>query len=368
MNRQRISSKWALACARATLFLTAPLCGPTLAADWHPPEVTTRVTDAGTYTIDAKGFALYTYARDDKPGVSTCVKECIAAWPALAAPDGVSAQEPWSVITRDDGARQWALNGKPLYRYVRDTLPGHAQGDRVGNAWTLAFAPLSVPPGLAVRSLFAGRTLVDGRGHTLYVRADDKPCDRPCQKTWTPVAAPLAAGTLGPFSVMAQPDGTPQWAYKGERLFAHTDDYVAGLVRSADPAWRAVVLEPAPPLPAWVTIQNSDWGEVYADQHGMTLYTFAGDMQKTRELLCNDQCMAVWKTVAAAERDQPSGEWAPLPAPAGGKLWAYKGSVVYVHTRDREPGAVGGDKWAAGSGGGGGGFMPIVLRRDYEAD
>lgn len=360
MKRSHMPTTWALSILLA--------CGSALAATDLPPEVTTRKTDAGVYYLDAKGMALYTYARD-QVGVSTCVKECVLAWPPLAASEGATTQGAWSVITRsDDGSKQWALDGKPLYRYVRDKLPGVAQGDRVGNAWSVAFAPLVMPPGMAVRSLFVGRTLVDGRGHTLYSRTDDKACDRDCRKSWVPFTAPMAARALGDFTVMAEPDGTPQWAYKGKRLFARADDHKAGIVRAADPVWRAVVLEAAPSLPAWITVQNSDWGEVYADTRGMTLYTFSGDMQRTRELLCNEQCMAVWKTVAATEADPPAGEWAPVPSPEGGTVWAYKGSVVYIHTRDKEPGAVGGDKWAAGSGGGGGGFMPIVLRRDYEED
>lgn len=368
MNLSRIPSTWTLAYARVTALWVGILCAPTLAADNLPPDITTRKTDAGVHYLDAKGMALYTYARD-QAGVSTCVKDCALAWPPLAAAEGASAQGPWSIIARpDDGSKQWALNGRPLYRYVRDKLPGVAQGDRVGNAWSVAFAPLAVPPGMAVRSLFAGRTLVDGRGHTFYTRADNSACDRACRKIWIPAAAPMVARALGDFTVMAEPDGTPQWAYKGQRLYSRADDHKAGIIRSADPAWRAVVLEAAPPLPAWITVQNSDWGEVYADTRGMTLYTFAGDMQRTRELLCNEQCMAVWKTVAASDADLPAGEWAPQPSADGSKVWAYKGSAVYIHTRDKEPGAVGGDKWVAGSGGGGGGFMPIVLRRDYEED
>jgi len=43
-------------------------------------------------------------------------------------------------------------------------------------------------------------------------------------------------------------------------------------------------------------------------------------------------------------------------------------NAVYLYTCDNEPGITVGDKWAAGSGGGDGGFMPAVMRRDYEED
>ena len=54
------------------------------------------------------------------------------------------------------------------------------------------------------------------------------------------------------------------------------------------------------------------------------------------------------------------------PTPRAGRVWAYKGNPVYTHTRDRGPGRVGGDKWAAGVGGGGGGWIPVPRRRDLE--
>ncbi len=354
------------------IVLMSAVCASAGADDWRPPEVTTRATDAGTYLADTKGMALYTYAQDNAPGKSACVKECPNVWPPLAAGPDAAPRDGWTVITRDDGTKQWAWKGKPLYGYVRDKYPGLALGDRVANAWAVAFQPLKLPPGIVVRSMFAGRTLTDSRGHTLYVNSGettDKPaCDRTCQQTWKPMAAPMAAKAVGEFTVALQPDGLKQWAHRGRRLYLNAEDPKPGIVnKAATGAWSAAVLEAAAPLPAWVTIQNSDWGEVYADDRGMTLYSFSGNMQQIRELLCGDECMSVWRTVAATAGDRASGEWTPLTSPDGKIQWAYKGDPVYVHARDREPGAVGGDKWGAGSGVGRG-FMPVVVRRDYEED
>ena len=47
-------------------------------------------------------------------------------------PDG------WTVITRDDGSKQWAYQGKPLYTWLKDTKPGDRTGDGVNNAWRVA--------------------------------------------------------------------------------------------------------------------------------------------------------------------------------------------------------------------------------------
>ena len=39
---------------------------------------------------------------------------------------------------RDDGVRQWAYKGKPLYTWSKDTKPGDASGDGVGGSWHIA--------------------------------------------------------------------------------------------------------------------------------------------------------------------------------------------------------------------------------------
>jgi len=42
------------------------------------------------------------------------------------------------VITRDDGQRQWAYKGKPLYGWAKDSKPGDRTGDGFNNVWRLA--------------------------------------------------------------------------------------------------------------------------------------------------------------------------------------------------------------------------------------
>lgn len=41
-------------------------------------------------------------------------------------------------ITRDDGAKQWAYKGKPLYLWTKDTKPGDKTGDGVNGVWKIA--------------------------------------------------------------------------------------------------------------------------------------------------------------------------------------------------------------------------------------
>jgi predicted lipoprotein with Yx(FWY)xxD motif len=352
-----------------------------------PDGVSVMRSAAGEILLDARGHVLYTYARDTQPNVSTCVAECAKAWPPLSAPaegSGEAVRPPaqWSAITRPDGSRQWSFRGKPLYTFAKDSTPRVALGDRVGQAWAIAVQPVRTPPGIALRSIHLGRVLVDARGLTLYWHDDEKPrtdggaprlqCEGACLRQWTPLAAPLMGQAIGDWKPIDRADGPRQWTFKGRPLYVF-----AGDIRPGDTAgegaekgvWRTAVLEAAAPLPSWVTLQRSDMGEIFADARGFTLYTQGGSLERIRTLLCRDDCIRKnWRLVTAANGAKPSGEWTVVDSPFGDgeKVWAYKGDPLYTHTRDREPGAVGGDKWAAGSGGAGGGWNPILRRRDYE--
>jgi predicted lipoprotein with Yx(FWY)xxD motif len=378
----------ALAAAAAAAAATLALASGALSAATPLPGGVQRVASgAGTYYHDANGRPLYTYAQDSRPGQSACVGECAKAWPPLAAAADAAPAGDWSLVVRPDGARQWALRGRPLYTYARDPGGGVALGDRVGNAWSLAFEPVQRPPGIAVRAIYLGRVLTDARGRTLYWRSDEKAakrgdepareaCREACGQRFAPLAAPLLANPLGEWDIAPREDGSRQWMFRGRRLYLDGQDFRPGQAegQGVDGKWEAAVLEPMPPPPTWVTIQNSDMGEIYADAKGMTLYTFSGQLDRVRQLICDDACIArAWRVLPAAAEAQSSGEWTVIDAPAGtvpgggtDRVWAYKGNVLYTHTRDREPGGIAGDKWAAGVGGGGGGWMPIQRRRDFE--
>ena len=82
---------------------------------------------------DKAGMTVYTFDKDS-PGKSVCYGDCAAAWPPVAAgsmPGGVD----FSLISRDDGTRQAAYKGKPLYLFVGDQKPGEMTGDKLQNVW-----------------------------------------------------------------------------------------------------------------------------------------------------------------------------------------------------------------------------------------
>lgn len=94
-----------------------------------------KVAD-GTLTSD-NGMTLYTFDKDAE-GKSACNGPCAGNWPPLAAAADAKPSGDWMVVTRDDGSKQWAYKGKPLYRWAKDAKPGDRTGDNVNNVWHVA--------------------------------------------------------------------------------------------------------------------------------------------------------------------------------------------------------------------------------------
>ncbi len=114
--------------------LALGLALPALSAD--PAAIAD--TAKGKTLVDAKGMTLYTFDRD-AGGKSACNGPCAGNWPPLMAGADAKDMGAWSVVTRDDGAKQWAYKGKPLYTWVKDTKAGDITGDGFLNgAWHVA--------------------------------------------------------------------------------------------------------------------------------------------------------------------------------------------------------------------------------------
>jgi predicted lipoprotein with Yx(FWY)xxD motif len=85
------------------------------------------------------GMTLYTFDKDAAgSGKSVCNGPCATNWPPLMAGDMDKASGDYSIITRDDGKKQWAFKGKPLYYWVKDSKPGDRTGDGFNKVWQLA--------------------------------------------------------------------------------------------------------------------------------------------------------------------------------------------------------------------------------------
>jgi predicted lipoprotein with Yx(FWY)xxD motif len=87
----------------------------------------------------ANGMTLYVFDKDVAgSGKSVCNGPCATNWPPLFASDSDAASGDYVVIVRDDGKKQWAFKGKPLYYWVKDQKPGDRTGDGVNNVWRVA--------------------------------------------------------------------------------------------------------------------------------------------------------------------------------------------------------------------------------------
>ena len=105
---------------------------PVTAAPGDPP-----IRKLEGHLVDLKGRGIYTWDGDKALGVSSCTTQCRLLWPPIMAEDGAQPKGPFSIATRPDGSKQWALRGRPLYRWTSDKKYGDAGGDGVAGLWHL---------------------------------------------------------------------------------------------------------------------------------------------------------------------------------------------------------------------------------------
>lgn len=87
--------------------------------------------------VSTSNMTLYTFDGDQAgSGRSTCNGDCANNWPPLLVDANATSYGNYSIIKRDDGKKQFAYKGKPLYFYLLDKKPGERNGDNALNgAW-----------------------------------------------------------------------------------------------------------------------------------------------------------------------------------------------------------------------------------------
>lgn len=86
--------------------------------------------------VDQSGMTVYSFSRDQvNSGKSVCNDDCAKNWPPVQAGADAKAEGDYSIIERDDGSKQWAYKGWPLYTFVKDSKPGDRTGDNVRGVW-----------------------------------------------------------------------------------------------------------------------------------------------------------------------------------------------------------------------------------------
>ena len=116
--------------------LAAFAAGSAFAAD--PASATPPMAKGGMF-VTASGMTLYTFDKDVAgSGKSTCNGGCAALWPPAMAAASDQPAGAYTIVMRDDGARQWAYKGKPVYTYQADQKPGDRTGDGFNKVWHTA--------------------------------------------------------------------------------------------------------------------------------------------------------------------------------------------------------------------------------------
>ncbi len=335
---------------------------------------------------DANGKPLYTYDAD-QTGKSSCYAECAKEFQPLVADARAKAFSDWSIVLRDDHVRQWAYQGKPLYRYSGPDPLGEPQSSNFGSgelaSWhdpasnvyspkrgwrRAAYTPektLAAPASLEVDLLAVadGFGFVDAATHLTAYAA---PASHKLSSEWQPVRAAALAMPVGEFSILTRKeDGTRQWTYKGEALYTYTGDYAPGDVNGIFTSDKGVhaALAYHNFAPAGVTVGNYvGRGPLLINAKGLTLYyaaryhkVFGGregpgsyslsynDLKSQGTVACEADCALTWKPLLASANAQASGFWELIARADGSRQWSYKGSPVYTYFDDKKPGDIEGN-------------------------
>jgi len=310
---------------------------------------------------------------------------CNKLWPPVLADDDAKPTGKWTLVTRRNGAKQWAYDEQPLYTSVLDHAPGDAIGGSTRKdhhespAVRVPVAPPpKVPPGFAVKTTSSGRLLTTDKNYSVYTYDKDTPtqsmCDPSCARTWTPLIAPQLAQAQGEWSTIERSAGVRQWTFRGKPLYTYAmDTNQWGQEGSDVPGWRNVYTQRVPPPPAGFTVHDTIMGQVLADHRGMTIYVYncgddsvdqlscdhPDDTQVYRLAMCGGdaaRCLQNWPYVPADRNatsngrawtvmqiDPKTGHRAAAGQPDALSVWAYRERPVYTYAGDRQPGDVNGD-------------------------
>ncbi len=334
---------------------------------------------------DAMGNPLYTYDAD-APGKSSCYDECAKEFPPYAADVHAKGFGDWSIVARDDHLRQWAYQGKALYRYSGADPLGEPQSNVFEGiedpAWynpasttyspkhgwrRAAYSPEKtavIPTSVQLDALLAtgGFGLVDAATHrTVYA----VPVSRKLSDEWSPVRAAALAVPVGQFSIITRKeDGSRQWTYQGEALYTYAGDYTPGDVNggfTGDKSIQVALLYRNFTPPGVTFGDYVGRGPLLVTSKGQTLYyvaryhaTYGGrespggfsvsynELKSQGAQACLGDCTVTWKPLMAAANAQPSGFFELIARPEG-KQWVYKGSPVYTYTGDQKAGDIEGN-------------------------
>ena len=340
-------------------------------------DKTVQTVNAGLMSPYPGGFEL--------PEVKTR-PSCIDVWPPVIAAEDAKPVGKWTVAQRQDGQKQWAYDGYPLYTSVLDHQPGEVNGAISGATGEVgvrrpAAAPAMVPPQFKVVTHLTGRQLTTIDNYSVYASskdgADKSSCAGECLEEWAPIVAPAAyAKPRGEFGVIERSPGIYQWTFRKQPLYTHVGEPFGKMYGSDVPGWYNVYMQFTPKPPADFTVQESPTGLVLADKSGKTVYVYMCADDALDQLACDNpdspqiyrltvcgggdptRCVERFPYVPAAKDaksdnhlwsamwiDPMSGKRAKPDQQGAVHVWAYRERPVYTHYRDKGPGDMTADQW-----------------------
>ena len=237
-----------------------------------PPDIMLQTIGAARVFATFSGRTLYTLAQD-RPGKSSCEGACLDKWQPFLGGSMSQSRGEWTLVTRSDGARQWALHGKPLYTFTGDRRGAEVKGNNLpGSQVAIAYAAPPPPSFMTIQTTPIGDVYANEKGMTLYAFLCPAPgnteieCDdagekthwwfvtcgnspEKCAEQWHPVLAAPDAKPMGntwtivtlplPWSPVRAPEGSTEpgvrvWAQNGRPLFTYSYEDRPGMIDGMD--------------------------------------------------------------------------------------------------------------------------------------
>lgn len=339
--------------ATFTMALTINGCGSSNNSDTASPSIEQNTTNLGEVYTDKDGMTLYTFNKDTA-NTSNCNDGCAAKWPPLLANNDALAEGRFSIITRADNSKQWALDSWPLYRWINDNVSGDTTGEGIKNVWFVAQPTPTSKSNTEVTS--NGTTnkvtvLTDNARMTLYTFTNDKnksggsACNGDCATAWPPLLTDDNATANGDYSLITRDDGTKQWAYYGMPLYRWKNDASMGDT-TGEGIKNIWFVAQAVPVSKYNT---TDQGLVLSDNNRLTLYVL--DNETKSNLVCKGPCLTAWPPLLAKETDINRDDYTTFTNANGVKQWAYKDQPLYRWKGDANADDTNGQGLAHSSGG-----------------
>ena len=350
MKKQHFTTFISLSVLATVLSLTA--CDGNNKSTSNNIPVQKHMTNLGEVYTDKNGMTLYTF-NNDVPNTSNCNNGCAVKWPPLTATDDALASGRFSIITRADNNKQWALDGRPLYRWINDNKPGDTTGEEVKSLWYVAqTVPVSKRNVDVITSGITNKAtvLTDTSGMTLYAFTNDQTtpngssCNNGCAIKWPPLLANDNDQPSGNYSIINRDDNSKQWAYRGMPLYRFVDDNLPGDTRGEGVKNIWFVAQPLPVSKYSTATQ----GTILSSTNWLSLYIL--DNETTSNLICKGACLTAWPPLMADANDINRGDYSIFTNSNGDTQWAYKNKPLYRWKGDSSPGQINGQGLAHPSG------------------